>query len=528
VANPFLAQATQNATTQGGLANAQAAFDKVYAAFVAMSAQGPPTAEALAAVQKAAAGVVAAEERAAAARDKAARQMEAVEKAIARERELAAQKTERAAEKERAARERAAAAAEKAADKEQAARDKADANALRAAEKADAEAARRRDKADADSLRQQDKADRESLRLAERAAADRARQEEDAERKRADRRARLDALRADPTGPLRQAVGAFSVTQSLVGKSSPVAVQQFERAVADMQAVLGRILIPVLNSATQVFRTLGSYLNGLSEQGETAVRAIIGGAAALALFKIAVVGVQTVLGGGVLGILGLVASSVLGVVFASGKLQPVFDAISGAFASVLEMVGTAVEAAVPAMLAFAKVLGEVVTATMNGIRRLLTLVGIDLPDAPEVKPKDNTNAAVRQTSTGGVDDVLRRAREQAFTLGGGGKSDAAKTASAAEAMNKKVGEIADQIRAIPDKIIAEMGRLPEHIVTAVAAWWAGLQNLGGALAEAADVDGRATRVFQQNPGLADWIARPGTEVRDLSQKMYDRAAGWLP
>lgn len=60
--------------------------------------------------------------------------------------------------------------------------------------------------------------------------------------------------------PFKALEAAFRHVGSYVGKFSPIRMEFFERAVADFEASIGKILVPILNVGTQAFRKLGDMV----------------------------------------------------------------------------------------------------------------------------------------------------------------------------------------------------------------------------------------------------------------------------
>jgi hypothetical protein len=377
-------------------------------------------------------------------------------------------------------------------------------------------------------------------------------------------------------GAVQGAVGRF------VQLASPGEFNRFQLAVDDLQASIGRALIPVLEQATRFVRAVGNAFFGLSSEGQKTVQALAAGTIAMAAFAAAVAVVQAVVTGGIGPILTLVVGSLAGVAAVSSDLQPLLDGLSGALSGVMEGVGQMIAALAPAALSLvgalrpfgdllgvltrtvvagataaapavaalgeilpavvanamaplqllaeavggqlvaslgmlgqvaqtvgpylavaARLVGDFVQFVVRQVRGLFGLVGIALPQMPQGTPQDSTGAAARSVSTGDPLDVLRRARESAFSMGTAANKPEERTASSTEAMNAKVEELLAAFRAFPDKLWAKLTEIPADLAEAVAS--ATGRTVSGAVASAAPSSGTAAGV-----GLA--LVSPGAAL----------------
>jgi hypothetical protein len=377
-------------------------------------------------------------------------------------------------------------------------------------------------------------------------------------------------------GAVQGAVGRF------VQLASPGEFNRFQLAVDDLQASIGRALIPVLEQATRFVRAVGNAFFGLSSEGQKTVQALAAGTIAMAAFAAAVAVLQAVLTGGIGPILTLIVGSLAGVMAVSSDLEPLLDGMSGALSGVMEGVGQAVSALAPAALTLvgalkpfgdlfgvltrtivagaqaaapviatfatllkdsvaiglaplqlvaeliggllvrqlsflgqvlqtvgpyiavaSRVVADFVQFVVRQVRGLFGLMGIALPELPQGTPQDSTGAAARSVSTGDPLDVLRRARESAFSMGTAANKPEERTASAAEAMNAKVEELLAAFRAFPDKLWAKLTEIPADLAEALAS--ATGRTVSNAVAGAAPSSGTAAGV-----GLA--LASPGAAL----------------
>lgn len=358
------------------------------------------------------------------------------------------------------------------------------------------------------------------------------------------------ALLRLPLDILETAVSSIQMQVArFVKLANPAEFQRFQQAVDDLYASIGRVLTPVLQAATDLFRSLGGALFGLNESGQRAIRALAAGTAAMLIFAAAAVALQAIMSGGVLPVIAAVVGAMAGLIATSdafrpalaniGKVvggvlesfgaaleqllpaaQPVMDLIgdigrivgatvahySGLFASLAPQIGALtaafgtireafvqvieavqgvyisvlsegikiladiVEAAAPYVAAFAKVLGELVSSI---VRWAASLLGFNIPalTAPQSNPANNVGAAARSTSTGSVDDVLRKARESAFSLGTGANSAASTTAANTTAINQAIQQQQAKINEIVagiNNVVNDVKEFPGKVATAIS------------------------------------------------------------
>lgn len=176
----------------------------------------------------------------------------------------------------------------------------------------------------------------------------------------------LTHLAGSPFHSLQRSIAAVqSQIVSFVQHANPAAVIRFKMAVEDMNAVFGRILLPVLNNVTLVVQKIADHLNAASgpAKGLTAVlitigvvtAAVTGGfigmTGALIILKIA----MDVFTGGITAIAGLIGAA-LGAATAGGigaiglglavtpfqQLREIIDQIGPPLLKIFGMVGNAV------------------------------------------------------------------------------------------------------------------------------------------------------------------------------------------
>lgn len=190
-------------------------------------------------------------------------------------------------------------------------------------------------------------------------------------------------------GTAQSAVFGLAGTLSrFVGQANPAAVVRLNMAMADLQAVVGRALQPVLERVTGVVRTLADAFVSLSPAAQKLVTGIAAGAGLAAVLVGVVRGAKllTAVLGGWPAVLGAVAAAFVGVAASMDSGRE----LGRAFSQVLRVVGTAVEVIaravvpvvsavlVPALGVLARVLaavGSVVGSVVRGLGPALSAVG---------------------------------------------------------------------------------------------------------------------------------------------------------
>jgi hypothetical protein len=216
---------------------------------------------------------------------------------------------------------------------------------------------------------------KERAKTAKEAAEEAEREEKEAAKKRKERVDAAFAAAARGAELLRAPLAAFGQTltaiqQGVVGfvqKANPGAVMRFQLAVDDLQAVIGRAMVPTLNRLTQTVRTIANAFAGLSANGQTLIASVAAGTVGLVAFGAAALLVQTVMTGGLLPILSAVAGALGGFAFVSGSLQPVFERLTAVFSGVADRVGAVIArfAGSDAFAGIMTALGEVVALVVD-------------------------------------------------------------------------------------------------------------------------------------------------------------------
>ncbi len=184
------------------------------------------------------------------------------------------------------------------------------------------------------------------------------------------------------------------------------------------------------------------------------------------------------------------------------------------FSTAIQNLAFLMARAAPYVGAFARIVGNLVE---NIIRWTSSLFGITIPDlkAPKGEVANNFGAAAKSTSTGSVEDVLRRARESAFSLGTGSSKPEDKTAANTDAINKAIREQQAKIDAL---------------VTAAQGTWEDIKTLPekveGYLSAAASIIVQAiNKIVPTAPSVPALPAIPGVggaTVEDVARELRRR------
>lgn len=139
------------------------------------------------------------------------------------------------------------------------------------------------------------------------------------------------------------------------------------------------------------------------------------------------------------------------------QLMPIIDLL--AEGAIVTLVAAIAGVAAAAALAAAPFI-----ALGLAIKGILDFLGIKIPQIaiPKGKPGESTGAAVRSTSTGDVSDVLRKARESAFSIGGS-KGPQDRTADNTENIANGVLGLQNYLEQLPQKVWEKFKDIPDHI-----------------------------------------------------------------
>jgi hypothetical protein len=136
----------------------------------------------------------------------------------------------------------------------------------------------------------------------------------------------------------------------------------------------------------------------------------------------------------------------------------------------VQLLGQAIAAVAPYIVVFVETMGNMVKQFVGWIREILSIIGINLPEfgaggGPPKGEKGQAQTPARGTSTTDVESVLRKARESAFSLGGGGgqkpevqtANNTAQTTQAVNDVRKQMNDMANWLmNALPHYIVSEL------------------------------------------------------------------------
>ncbi len=206
------------------------------------------------------------------------------------------------------------------------------------------------------------------------------------------------------------AAGALAlVGQAIVGmvaKANPAVAQQFSFALNDTLAVLGQMLVPVLQVVTQVVRLFGDAMASFSGTMGSALGEIV------------------------------------------SALIPIFEVFADVFARVMQVVAQVLKFVAPIIRIAAEGIKTIFDWIGKAIRFILDLIGIDIADSA-IKKGASVGAAAKQAQISTVQDALNRAMVSAFSLGtASGVNYAQETAKNTGEMVMRIGGLADRLNGI--------------------------------------------------------------------------------
>lgn len=233
----------------------------------------------------------------------------------------------------------------------------------------------------------------------------------------------IKTLGVAAVGPTAAIVGLGAALNGLVGKANPVVAEQFTRALDDLMAVIGQSLVPIFQTVViPVVRMAGDALMQLQP-------------AFMAL---------------------------------AAAMQPLVPVIGEVFTTAIGVLAEIIKAAAPFVMVFARAIAEVVRFMSDGIKQLLSLIGIDLTP---VKAGASVGAAVRQVGHSSVEDVIKQAQRSAFSLGNASADPMAKMANMSEQIKARAEEILKFLQELPQRIWDYMKQLPKMLMDLVTQWW---------------------------------------------------------
>lgn len=264
---------------------------------------------------------------------------------------------------------------------------------------------------------------------------------------------------------MRTAISALqsSVVQ-FVEKANPAAVIRFKLAVDDLNGVIGRILVPVLETATGLVRRMADHLYAFSPAAKTLIAGLVGAGVGLAV-AIGVATVATVvwtaavylftnaatLGlSSIVQILGSVLSVSAGVtagfalaVGTMDQFKTVMDTLMPLVGQTLDALASAilplVQAVLPLVIAGVEVFGAMVEKLIPIIRVVAVVIGAlaegfllvtevilrSLGFLQGAKGPDRAPSAVRHAQTGDIGGFINKQYQRSLEGGGGDKKDVA-------------------------------------------------------------------------------------------------------
>lgn len=275
-----------------------------------------------------------------------------------------------------------------------------------------------------DALKDQDKAKRD--------AADRAKkQAEDEAKKRAELNSKyveglttgLSKVSSVLTSAMNALTGFGNKIASFVAKFSPAAAERWTIATDNLQATIGRMLLPVLEKATVLVQRLGNALASLSPQAQGFIAGLTGGAGLGAVLAAGAVAVRALLAslGPIPILIGLVGGAIAGVVgnMASAKsLGDAFSKVLGALGTVIEAIAgvavplltAAIELVTPLIEEFASAL-EFVAGVIRD-----ALAALGLTEAANYDPNaKNATQAVRRSQVSDLSSFASRNYTAAYS-----------------------------------------------------------------------------------------------------------------
>lgn len=157
--------------------------------------------------------------------------------------------------------------------------------------------------------------------------------------------------------------------------TNPAALIQFNLAVRDMQAVIGQMMVPILNHAKQVIRAFADQLVNLSPFAKAGIAAFGALAVSLTVAAAASMVLSTVLnlftgglGGLIPKLIGVVAAFLL-----MGEGGKALQGFMTAFGQVMEAVGTVITAALKPILSIVTTLMPVIMGAVKAVVGIIAM-----------------------------------------------------------------------------------------------------------------------------------------------------------
>lgn len=156
-----------------------------------------------------------------------------------------------------------------------------------------------------------------------------------------------------------------SQLNGFISKLNPAYLLYWNRSVDDLQASIGKTLLPVLDAFTKVVRDIGSTINGLSGSGQDFIRGAAGGIVVLKQLAITAGAAGTILTGGLAPAFAAMVGAAAGLATQTGPVQEVFRKISAVMGGTVEKVGQAVQTLVPAVTPLFNIFGKLASAAAS-------------------------------------------------------------------------------------------------------------------------------------------------------------------
>lgn len=204
-----------------------------------------------------------------------------------------------------------------------------------------------------------------------------------------------------------------------VEKANPNAVLRWNQAIADLQAVIGRALVPALESLTGMVRKIADAFASLSPEAKRLVTGLgMGAGLGGALSALATAGVALLrVFGGLPVLIGTLVGAFIGVAstMQSGKaIFQAFGSVVKALSAVVEVVALALVPVleyvlIPALEEVASAAKEAASGLKDVVDGLRAMVGMD-----PLKSESSVGAAVRNSQIGDIQSYINRAYTSAF------------------------------------------------------------------------------------------------------------------
>lgn len=257
--------------------------------------------------------------------------------------------------------------------------------------------------------------------------------------------------------------GILSLGESIakfVQAANPAIFQLFQNVVADLTAVIGQGLAPILQVITQIIRLAADSLASFIPQIGAVIGQLAGGL--MPIFQV-LFNVFSKIGQAILLVVQALAPAIVAFeqIYTAiyEALEPVLDTlvsvVAGVLSEAMKLLAEIMKWVAPYIIAFARIIQTVFTQIQTYVKELFAVLGINLPEFAKPKEGPSVGAAVAKgTNIGSVEGVLQSAMKSAFAIGTGAKDvdSAVKTASIAEELNRKAAEIETKLKNLPKEI----------------------------------------------------------------------------